>query len=165
LLVGGWQINQVTTWMSGLPFTPGYRECGADRDVGPCRPDAVGEILQPHAQNRWFQVIPGGLYLDSNGAQIGPWRRPNVEQFGNVGRNPLVGPGFFNTDLSLFKRFSINERWKGEFRAEAFNFFNNVNLSNPDSCIDCNPDTAGRIFGLRTGAQMRRMQFAVKFTW
>jgi len=151
--------------LSGLPFTPHYwAHCGADRDVGPCRPDVVGEIQMPRSQNLWFDVgsVPGDW---PNGATSGPWRRPQVEQFGNVGRNPLTGPGFFNTDLSLFKRFSINERWKGEFRAEAFNFFNIVNLSNPDDCIDCNPATNGKIFGLRTGAQMRRMQFALKFTW
>ena len=162
-LVGGWQINQVTTYWSGNPFNVSYRDCGADRDVGPCRPDLVGDVLLPHQQDAWFQVVPGSVGLDANGVQVGPWRRPEVGQFGNVGRNPLTGPSFLNTDFSLFKNFAITERVRGQFRAEAFNLFNMVNLSNPDSCVDCNPDNAGRIFGLRQGAQMRRFQFALKF--
>ncbi len=162
-VVGGWQINQVTTYWGGLPFNISYRDCGADRDTGPCRVDVIGDVLQPHTQNAWFQVVPGGVGLDTNSAQFGPYRRPQVGEFGNAGRNPLTGPSFFNTDFSLFKNFTITEQVRGQFRAEAFNLFNIVNLGNPDSCVDCNPDTAGRIFGLRQGAQMRRFQFAVKF--
>lgn len=165
LLVGGWQINQASTYYSGLPFGVGYRDCGADRDVGPCRPDVVGEIGLPHTQNLWFQVATSPLA--TNGAVSGPWRRPNIGTFGNVGRNPLTGPSLFNTDLSIFKNFSITERLKGQFRAEAFNIFNVVNLNNPDSCVDCNPATAGSIFGLRPGyqIQMRRWQFALKLSF
>ena len=39
LLVGGWQLSGVTAWESGLPFTPGYLDCGSDIDTGPCRPN------------------------------------------------------------------------------------------------------------------------------
>ena len=42
-ILGGWQMNNVFTWQSGLPFTPSYRDCNADRDTGWCRPDLVGE--------------------------------------------------------------------------------------------------------------------------
>ena len=34
----------IYTWQSGLPFTPSYRDCNADRDTGWCRPDLVGEL-------------------------------------------------------------------------------------------------------------------------
>ena len=44
-VVGGWQVNTVFTWQSGLPFTPSYRDCNADRDTGWCRPDLVGDLL------------------------------------------------------------------------------------------------------------------------
>ncbi len=33
-ILGGWQLNTVYTWQSGLPFTPSYRDCNADRDTG-----------------------------------------------------------------------------------------------------------------------------------
>jgi hypothetical protein len=162
-LVGGWEITQANTFYSGLPFNVSYRDCGADQDVGPCRPNVVGTVLQPHDQNLWLQVVPGSVGLDTNGAQSGPWQRPAAGTFGNLGRNQLIGPGFLNTDLSFFKNFQITERVKGQFRAEAFNLFNIVNLSNPDGCVDCDPNNAGTIHGLRQGAQMRRFQFALKF--
>lgn len=163
-LVGGWEITQVTTLYGGLPFGVGYRDCGADRDTGPCWPDKVGAIGQPHQQNNWFEVA--STPLATNGATSGPWGRPAIATFGNVGRNPLTGPGFVNTDLSIFKNFRITERVGGQFRAEGFNFFNKVNLGNPDSCVDCNiGGTAGKINGLRTGAQMRRFQFALKLNF
>lgn len=162
-LVGGWEITQGTTFYSGLPFNVSYRDCGADEDVGPCRPNVVGTVLQPHDQNLWFQVVPGKVGLNANGAQVGPWQRPNVGEFGNLGRNQLIGPGLFNTDFSVLKNFQITERFKGQFRAEAFNLFNIVNLGNPDGCVDCDPNNAGTIHGLRQGAQMRRFQFALRF--
>jgi hypothetical protein len=119
----------------------------------------------PRSRNGWFEVAPFAGALSDNGVTVGPWRRPQVEQFGNAGRNPLTGPSFLNTDFSLFKNFQITERWRGQFRAEAFNLFNVVQLGNPGSCVDCNPDNDGKIFGLRTGAQMRRFQFALRFTF
>jgi len=73
----------------------------------------------------------------------------------------LLGPGWFNTDASLFKRFLLTERLQGQFRVEAFNFFNHVNLGNPDGCVDCG--NAGRIFGLAPNANMRHLQFGLRF--
>ncbi len=37
--------------------------------------------------------------------------------FGNVGRNTLRGPSFFDVDASLFKQFNFSERWRPGFRA------------------------------------------------
>jgi hypothetical protein len=42
---------------------------------------------------------------------------PPVGRIGNLGRNSIDGPGFFNLDASLFKKFPITERWNLEFRA------------------------------------------------
>lgn len=49
---------------------------------------------------------------------------------GNTGPNVLGrGPGLANFNLSIFKNFSIGERWKIQFRAEAYNVFNHANFS------------------------------------
>ena len=45
-------MNTVFTWQSGLPFTPSYRDCNADRDTGWCRPDLVGEWKPEQADRR-----------------------------------------------------------------------------------------------------------------
>ena len=54
-IVGGWQASTVYTWQSGLPFTPTYRDCNADRDTGWCRPDLAGEWRLDHpTAEAWF---------------------------------------------------------------------------------------------------------------
>ncbi|MGH9845696.1 MAG: hypothetical protein ACREEM_43870, partial [Blastocatellia bacterium] len=60
---------------------------------------------------------------------------PAVGTFGNQKRNALRGPGYWRTDASLFKKFRFTERVEGEFRVESVNFFNHVNLGNPDGFI------------------------------
>ncbi|HEU0124316.1 MAG TPA: hypothetical protein VFQ91_27550, partial [Bryobacteraceae bacterium] len=53
--------------------------------------------------------------------------------FGNVGRNSFWGPGFFNADLSAFRRFRCGERLTFEVRAESYDFTNTPQYPNPDS--------------------------------
>jgi hypothetical protein len=56
--------------------------------------------------------------------------------YGTLGRNVLRGPGRFNTDLALSKHLKLfGERLDAEFRADAFNIFNNAQFSNPDTNI------------------------------
>ncbi len=155
LLFGGWQLNTITTWMSGLPFTPTV-SFGTNCSVnsGPCRPDRAGDPdLDHRSRDGWFAV---GIGPGS------PWAKAPDGQFGNVGRNTLRGPSFSQSDLSVFKKFKITEATHLEFRAEGFNIFNQVNLGLPDSCVDCNPGTAGKIFSLANGAQMRQFQFGMR---
>ena len=56
---------------------------------------------------------------------------PAPGTWGNVARNTLRGPGLFQIDLALQKRFAISGRRNFEFRWEAFNAFNRMNLGNP----------------------------------
>jgi hypothetical protein len=53
--------------------------------------------------------------------------------FGNTARNVLHGPGFSYDNLSVFKNFSIWERAKFQFRAEASNVFNHPSAANPNA--------------------------------
>ena len=158
LLFGGWQLNTISTWMSGLPFTPTVL-FGANCSVnaGPCRPDRVGDPdLDDRSRDGWFAVgIGPGT----------PWAQAALGKHGNAGRNSLRGPSFFQTDLSVFKNFKITEATNLGFRAEGFNIFNQVNLGQPDTCVDCDPGTAGKIFSLAGGAQMRRFQFGVRLSF
>ena len=160
-VVGGWQVSSNWTLGSGLPFTPSYRDCGRDRDTGPCRVTKVGDgsVANP-GPDQWY-LTTGGVALTTNGQTIGPWQRPQAGTFGLVGRNSFHGPHFFDTDMSLYKNFRITEKLKGQFRAESFNIFNHVNLGLPDGCVDCS--TGGKIFGLFPLALMRQWQFGLRF--
>ncbi|HKQ89788.1 MAG TPA: TonB-dependent receptor [Blastocatellia bacterium] len=172
LIIGGWQVNQITTISSGLPFSPSYDGCGADRDTGPCRPNLVGEVSTDGNQDRWFTTTggqalgrapgaPGSLAPFINpGQTVGPWQRPMPGTFGNAPRNSLRGPSYFNTDFSLIKSLNFRENFRGQFRAEVFNFFNNVNLGLPNGCVDCG--SGGQITGIAAGSNMRQMQFSIR---
>ena len=165
LIIGGWQINTTTNWSSGLPWTPTYTECGQDQDVGVCRPLVVGSLDQSVGSFDKFNgkvpyytpVAP----LTNPGDIQGAFQRPQKGQFGS-GRNPFTGPSFFNSDISLFKNFSITERVNGQFRFEAFNAFNHVNLGQPNNCVDCG---GGFITGLAPNASMRQLNFGLKFSF
>ncbi len=162
-IVGGWQMNTIFQWQSGLPFTPTYRDCNADRDTGWCRPDVVGDWrLDNPTRNAWFKTT--SVPLTVNGQADGPWRRPAQGTFGNVGRNRLLGPSFSQWDMSFFKSFAITERFKAQFRAESFNFANKMSLANPTmngACVDC-PGTAGTITSLYRLATPRQWQFGLR---
>ena len=80
-----------------------------------------------------------------------------VGTFGNAGRNILIGPGNRNVDFGMIKNFPIHERYKVQFRAEAFNLFNHPNFNNP------NGNVSAATFGTITAAGAPRvLQLALK---
>lgn len=78
--------------------------------------------------------------------------------FGTVaysGNNLFRGPNYVNVDFSITKEWNIKEKVRAQFRAEAFNVFNHVNISNPqggpggDNTFTDPSATAGTGFGFR----------------
>jgi hypothetical protein len=158
-LIGGWQVNTNIYIQSGLPFDVGYAGSGSDRDVGPGRPNLIGDPSGPKTQDQWYNTIPIG----SSGSAFG---RPAKGTFGDMERNSLTGPGYWDVDASLFKRFKAGGSRSLEFRMEVVNLFNHVNLGQPDNTIGVPGDprpNAGRITGTAAQNQMRNIQFALRF--
>lgn len=158
-LLGGWQFNMNSSFLSGLPFNVGYNDSGQDRDTGPGRPDLVGDPDGPGTRSQWFNAAPIG----AAGSAFG---RPARGTFGSLGRNELRGPHFWQTDASLFKNLSFGAARTLQFRLEALNVFNQVNLGLPDSTIgvpgNLNPN-AGRINS--TAGPQRALQLALRFSF
>lgn len=145
LVLGGWQVNTILTVQSGLPFnltTPGSP--GG-------RPDVVGPVhINPGNTYQYFnQNAFAEVPLNSDGVMLFP---------GTLGRNVLVGPGIRSVDLSLFKTFSITERVKFEFRAEAFNIANHPQYAQPNGDITNTSPTSG--FGTITNYARERPKTA-----
>jgi hypothetical protein len=63
-----------------------------------------------------------------------------------TGRNAFRGPGAWNTDASVAKKFKVTEGVGLEFRAEAFDVFNHHNLYVNESGLSVAnaPGTSGR---------------------
>jgi hypothetical protein len=77
---------------------------------------------------------------------------------GLVRVNSLDGPGYKNVDASIFRDFAINERVRFQFRGEATNVFNHVNLNNPGGTLSSTSS-----FGVISGAlPMRVLQIGAR---
>jgi hypothetical protein len=81
-------------------------------------------------------------------------------RFGSSGRNVLDGPGLFNIDLSLSRRFRFGERQAVQFRWETFNLLNHANFNLPETQVDTL--NAGTISQART---QRVFQFGLRLEW
>jgi hypothetical protein len=161
-LVGGWTWNAVWRLASGVPFSPSYISSGSDNDSGVSFPNQIGNaVLSNRTQSHWFAT--SGVVGLANGQCGGPWCRPQVGQLGDASWDSLVGPHFFQADMSLFKNFKITERVSGQVRMEVYNAFNVANLGQPDTNVD--DSTAGEIFGTAANSIMREVDFAVRFDW
>jgi hypothetical protein len=159
-LIGGWQVNTNAWIYSGQHLNVDYRDSGQDRDVSPNRPDVIGDITEGGgSKDRWFNATPIG----TSGSAFA---RPAKGTFGNMERGSLIGPGFWNVDASLFKKFHFTQTTNLEFRVEVTNLFNHVVLGNPDTNIGVpgndNPN-AGKITSTASNWQSRRVQFAARF--
>ena len=99
-----------------------------------------------------------------DGTSLGVVNNPTFDRtapFGNTPRNFLTGPGQKNVDLSVIKFIPINERVRGEVRAEVFNVFNWVNYANPVNNIAI--ASFGRIISASTGPRVVQLAFKVNF--
>ncbi|MBK7927316.1 MAG: hypothetical protein IPJ98_07430 [Bryobacterales bacterium] len=136
-LLGGWQLNTLTSFMTGRPFR-------VTSDGGSIRlPGSTQRADQTKTTvNKLGNVGRGSAYYD-------PFAFDRVVEprFGNAAFNNLRGPEFFNTDLGLFRNFQIGEKRTLQFRAEYFNWTNTPKFSQPSGGINnrlTNPDGSYR---------------------
>jgi Carboxypeptidase regulatory-like domain/TonB dependent receptor len=169
-VVGGWEISPIVIWQSGLPFSLSYGECSASNPgSAPCQPNGVASSLKTHVEG-----IPGQgvTYFNTltNICQVSEqFSCPGLDTIGNVRRNTAWGPGFFNSDMSLMKNITIAEKYTAQFRMDAFNVFNHINLGNPGGNVD---SSGGNTIGsgpypTSTGGTTnpRQLQFTLHFAF
>jgi hypothetical protein len=149
-IVGGWQVNGITLFQSGPPLQiSGGSDSGSM--AGTQRPNWSGgnATLGSRIEDRL------GAYFDTSVFSINP-----PFTFGNAPRlmPNLRGPRASNFDVSLFKNLHINERFRMQFRAEAFNAFNHPQFGNPNTTITSN--LFGRISSQQNSP--RDIQLALK---
>jgi len=119
--LGGWQFSGIITEESGAPLNLGVNGTTAASQISNSgtRPNVSGSISYPKTTAQWFNpavfsapaCTPGGSGADC---------------YGNLAFDAIRGPGHNNFDLSLLKNFAFTERFRMEFRAEAFNAFNHT---------------------------------------
>lgn len=123
-ILGNWAVNGVFYWFTGTPFTVG--------GGGAC--NCPGNLQTANQVKPEVEIIgnygPGQLYFDPSAFAAGP-----ANQFGSTGRNILTGPGRIGTDMSIARIFPIGERFRLEFRGEAFNLTNTPQFNNPAASV------------------------------
>lgn len=145
--LGGWQINGINTFQTGLPFTPTANSATVNTGTG-SRPDRIGNgMLSNPTVDKWFDPAA--------------FATPGQFLYGNSGRNILYGPGRVNMDFSLFKEFRLVEAVKLQFRTEFFNVFNHTQFDLPNAAIGAS--NAGTITGI-VGTP-RQIQFGLKLVF
>ena len=164
-VVGGWQVNGITTFSTGQYFTAGLPTDWANLGAfSQARPNQEGD---PYPANKtineyWnitpfvFPGCPEGIYQpDSSNC-------PNaVHVQGNAARDSLLGPGHNNWDLSLTKNTKLSERTNLEIRGEFFNAWNHSQFGVPNTGIT--PGQFGRISSMLQ--YPREIQIAMRLTW
>ncbi|MBY0503638.1 MAG: TonB-dependent receptor [Bryobacteraceae bacterium] len=144
-IIGGWQMNAIASFQSGNVISVTQNGTA----FGSSKPNAVGDpSLSEPSIDRWLNRAA--------------FANAPAFTFGNVGRNlPRTrSDGQNNLDFSLLKSFAFRERWKFQFRAEAFNLTNTPTFGNPAANIDAG--NFGTVTGFAANSRARELQLALK---
>jgi hypothetical protein len=166
-LTAGWQFLNITTLMSGPPFTvySGIQQTGAGAG-GTDRPDLVAHpdfSTSRTVREDYFGRGTNNASFFSIPIDVPGGTGPNQGVFGSLGRSTFRAPGFTDYDVALIKDTPFGRRGGAElgtleFRAEFFNVFNLVNFGLPSNIV------RGSGFGIinKTAGNSRQIQFSLK---
>lgn len=164
-LATGWQLTGVGVLQSGSPMSPILTTDNSGTGDLFDRPNLVSDPYAPgpncpetRTPACWFN--PAAFALPPRG------------QFGNVGRNFLIGPKLNNFDLGLYKNNRVGERFNVQFRAQFYNLFNHPNFGAPTlsfaapTANNPNPSNFGVVRATRAprgdASSSRQIEFGLK---
>lgn len=153
LLVGGWTLNAVSVYQTGFPLQIFQNDSNSAYGYGAQRPNATG--VSPSTSGSVESRIYN--YINPAAFSIAP-----AATFGDVGRTiSLRGPGQKNWDMSLFKTYSVKERFRAQFRFEALNAFNSPLFASPNTNL-----SSGSFGKINTQSNFsRQLQLALRFSF
>jgi hypothetical protein len=166
-LTRGWQLLNISTVASGLPFTvySGVQQTGVG-SYGSDRPDQIGTpelSVNRSVREDYFGLGAANASYFAIPINVAGGTGPNQGTFGTLGRDTLRGPALHNFDFAiikdtLFELGRIHKSANVQFRAELFNLFNVVNFGLPSNVL------MGSGFGVisRTAGTSRQIQFSMK---
>jgi hypothetical protein len=130
---GGWQYSGIVSFQTGTPFSVINTNFADNAGVGENTssfPGSYAEVVgNPYAPSSACpSAVPDGLPYIYNPCAF---QQPTALTFGDSGRNFLRNPSRTNFDMALFKHIPVKDRAAFEFRAEAFNIFNQTEWEAP----------------------------------
>ena len=131
-ILGGWQVSAIVNKSSGFP---------RDAAVGVDVPNTGAQTYRPNLVSG--QDPNDGPRTVQQWFNTAAFARPDAFTYGNAGRNIVIGPGIFNTDLAILKNIVFGGGKSVQLRLEAFNLFNKPIWGDPD--MNMSSSTYGRI--------------------
>lgn len=178
VVVGGWSVSAVFSAEQGTPFTvnPSISTAagGSARAVkigNPFQAGGSGTNCASSVRNRthWYNPCAFTDPLPGSNLASGQLVTDAATALQYLGGKSLVvrGPGYWRSDMSMFKDFTTFREQKVEFRVDAFNIFNHPSWGNPSTS---NTSVTG---GLITGTKSfqantpdaRFMQLSAKYVF
>ena len=147
-IAGRWHAAGIFTASTGSPLTITSGLDNSLTAVGSDRPNVIGDARVDNPTIRqWFNTAA--------------FAKNAPGTYGNAGPAILSGPGRWNLDVAVWRRFPIKEQVRADLRWEAFNLFNHARFNNPGTSLN-----SGTTFGIISTAQDPRiMQLALKVTF
>jgi hypothetical protein len=152
-LAGGWQLSAIAVARSGLPFTATASTATLNApfssQFADCltTPQKVGSIYQ------WYNPSA--------------FAAPSAGRFGTCGTNSLRGPGLFNTNIGVDRKFPVTDRLGLDFRADMFNIANTPHHSLGNTSVNSGTflQAVGIINTGLEGIEQRAFRFSLRLSW
>ncbi len=177
-VAGNWAISGILNAHSGFPWTPVYSNTGGNvvypnSGFSTLRPATYAGGAGTDYSNSTF-MQPNGNF--PNGSltyfTVPTWPAIGMPPAPEVGRNSFRGPGFFGFDMTLSKAFVLpkmavlKENAKIEIRANFYNLFNKLNLTNVNTTISTDGLTSNPLFGqAQNGLGGRVIELQARFSF
>lgn len=178
---GGWEISGLVQWTSGAPISLTDTRGTLNRNGRSARqtPNTTLTNDEIRALQGIFEAN-GNIYF-INPAVINPltgrasegfgstsfagqaFFNTNPGETGNMTRNVLDGPGYFNINAALLKNIRFGETMRLQIRTEAFNLLNNVNYTFATAGEQRQAITSTTFGQVTDTTSPRRIQFAIRF--
>jgi hypothetical protein len=124
-----WHLSAIYQVQAGMPLTISVfgdtANSGTVLGENPVRANVTGKpVFGPGTRTagEWFNPAA--------------FATPPAFTYGNAGRNSVYGPPLQTMDFALARTFRFTERVNFQFRAEAFNALNKVNLGTPNRFVN-----------------------------
>ena len=172
-VLNGWAVSGITQIQAGFPIhlqSFDDNELTSSIDFASAgEPDLIARFhkIDPRSNTNNYAFDQNSFTSNasdpsqpacSSGATFNCYQPSLFGRYGTAPRTICCGPGINNTDMSLQKSTSINERMRVEFRWDVFNIANHTKFFNPDGNV-----TDGSDFGrVKRAGDPRLMQFALK---
>lgn len=179
-IIGGWSVGAISSWSTRPPFfiTSGrtsFSTFAAGGDANALPAQLLGISFEEFRRNIGIYRTPAGIFwfnpallnvtIGANGRvtsstlQAGLLGQPDAGAFGNFPLNSLNSGTYFNTDISLTKRFPITETVRLELKTTFINIMNNTRFVYGNTQFDST--SFGRITG--TSGSSRVVHFMGTF--